>query len=167
MDSQELEPEDLKHIFDKTDIVRKPLTGIIQDHHHLPYTLIGPNTQDQKGSIRLQGAIHVSPRMVLSIDSLPMKFQEIFAEEEPFMDQSLVHRTFSFNTTHVKNMNIRNDSLEVDMLGTPAKELMSHTLEEFAQKETINRGLIWSPNPRFYPVSLEKFIFSILDEEMR
>ena len=34
--------EFLRHVFDETRVVRKPLTGIIAGYHVLPYILVGP-----------------------------------------------------------------------------------------------------------------------------
>ena len=40
-------------------------------------------------------------------------------------------------------------------------------LEELAQREVINTGVIVSPDVRFYPVSIDRFIREILDQEFR
>jgi len=40
-------------------------------------------------------------------------------------------------------------------------------LEELTQREVINTGVILSPDIRFYPVSVDRFIREILDQEFR
>ena len=40
-------------------------------------------------------------------------------------------------------------------------------LDELAQREIIDTGVIVSPDARFYPVSLDRFIREILDQEFR
>ena len=40
--------EFLRHVFDETRVVRKPMTGIITGYHVLPYILVGPE-HDQPG----------------------------------------------------------------------------------------------------------------------
>jgi hypothetical protein len=44
---------------------------------------------------------------------------------------------------------------------------IERALDELAQREVINTGVILSPNVRFYPVSLDRFITEILDQEFR
>ena len=36
------DPEFLKHLFETTEILRKPVAGIIAGYHVLPYILVGP-----------------------------------------------------------------------------------------------------------------------------
>ena len=43
----------------------------------------------------------------------------------------------------------------------------SVSLDELAQREVINTGVILAPNARFYPVSLDRFITEVLDQEFR
>ena len=40
--SERHDPEYLKHLFDATEILRKPVSGIIAGYHVLPYILVGP-----------------------------------------------------------------------------------------------------------------------------
>jgi hypothetical protein len=40
-------------------------------------------------------------------------------------------------------------------------------MDELAMREIINTGVIMAPNVRFYPVSLDRFITEILDQEFR
>jgi hypothetical protein len=40
-------------------------------------------------------------------------------------------------------------------------------LEELSQREVINTGVIATPDVRFYPVSIDRFIREILDQEFR
>jgi hypothetical protein len=44
---------------------------------------------------------------------------------------------------------------------------VERALDELAQREIINTGVILAPNVRFYPVSLDRFITEILDQEFR
>ena len=39
------DPEFLKHLFERTEILRKPITGIIAGYHVLPYILVGPQEE--------------------------------------------------------------------------------------------------------------------------
>ncbi len=57
--------------------------------------------------------------------------------------------------------------LTVEALPERGEELLEKILNELSRGEIINRGVIWCPEPRFYPVSLERFIVSVLDREFK
>jgi hypothetical protein len=162
----------LKHIYKTTDVRRIPMTGIVAGYHTLPFTLVGPNDESDDGkanpgSLKLTGKIRVSPKLLLSISPNDERFADMFPEAEPFMDQSLVARMFSFSTAYKKNYRIRNENLMVEAFPDPDKELLEKVMNEMSRAEIINMGVIWCPSPRFYPISLERFIASVLDREFR
>ncbi|MDB5107028.1 MAG: hypothetical protein JWP91_4717 [Fibrobacteres bacterium] len=162
----------MKQIYRKTDVRRLPMTGIVAGYHTLPFTLIGPNDETDEGkanpgSLKLTGKIMVSPKLVLSLSPGDEGFAEMFPEAEPFMDKSLVARMFSFSTAYKKNYRIRNENLTVEAFADPDLELLDKVLNEMGRAEIINMGVIWCPQPRFYPISLERFIASVLDREFR
>jgi len=45
------------------------------------------------------------------------------------------------------------------------EEAQARVLDELERKEDIETGVIASPDVRYFPVSIEKFIFSILKDE--
>ena len=157
--------EFIKSVFKSTEISRKPITGIVQGYHILPYILVGPNKSENRGSIKLKGEITVSPKLVFSPHPNSEKFKEIFEEPEPFMDKSIVSRTFSFKVAFHENKNIKSANLVIETLDAPDYEVLNNVLEELEKQEKINTGVIWCPHPKFYPISLERFIYSILDKE--
>ncbi|MDQ3001058.1 MAG: hypothetical protein M3Y08_07330 [Fibrobacterota bacterium] len=162
----------LKHIYKTTDVRRLPITGIVAGYHVLPFTLVGPNDEADEGksnpgSLKLTGKIMVSPKLVLSLSSGDERFADIFPEAEPFMDKSIVARMFSFSTAYKKNYRIRNEHLAVEDYPDADKDLLNTVLNELSRAEIINMGVIWCPSPRFYPISLERFIASVLDREFR
>src|SRR5207247_607389 len=53
--------EFLRHVFDETRVVRKPLTGIIAGYHVLPYILVGPEHEPPSRSVAVRGRITASP----------------------------------------------------------------------------------------------------------
>ena len=171
-DLHNVDPERLRSIYQRTDIKRSPMTGIVSGYHTLPFTLIGPNDEtdmsDQNmGSIKLTGKISVSPKLVIPVTPQDERFADIFPEIEPFMDPGLVSRVFSFSLGYRKNMRIRNENLAVEAFPNPDGELMDKVLDELSRGEIHNMGVIWCPAPRFYPVSLERFIISVLDREFK
>ena len=38
-------------------------------------------------------------------------------------------------------------------------------MDELARREIIDTGIILAPDAKFYPVSLERYIYEILDQE--
>lgn len=176
------DPERLKHIYAMTTVKRVPITGIVAGYHTLPFTLVGPNdgssgggdgdASDAQGSLKLTGKISVSPKLVVSISPDDERFSEIFPESEPFMDRSIVSRVFAFagpnfSPAFRRNHRIRNEHLTVEELPEPDQEVLQRVLNDLSRAEIINMGVIWCPQPRFYPISLERFIVSVLDREFR
>ena len=167
------DPKRLKEIYEKTEICRSPITGIVAGYHDLPFTLVGPNDEEQEGddpaagSLKLSGKISVSPKMVIPIHGGDERFSEIFPESEPFMDRSLISRVFSFSAAYRRHHRIRNEFLQVEALAEEPRHLLSQVMNEMAKAEIINMGVIWCPSPRHYPVSLERFIVSVLDREFK
>lgn len=163
----------LKHIYKSTDIRRLPMTGIVAGYHALPFTLIGPNDEGDDssdkspGSLKLTGKIMVGPKLILSLAPGDERFADMFPEAEPFMDRSIVSRLFTFSTAYRKNYRIRNEHLSVEEFPDGDKELTEKVLNELSRAEIIDMGVIWCPQPRFYPISLERFIASVLDREFR
>src|SRR5260370_7766469 len=60
------DPELLRHVFERTEVLRKPLTGIIAGYHLLPYILVGPEHEHPSRSVEVRGRIPVSPRLVIT-----------------------------------------------------------------------------------------------------
>jgi hypothetical protein len=172
IDFHNTDPEQLRSIYQRTDIKRSPITGIVSGYHTLPFTLIGPNdesgTEEQAaGSLKLTGKISVSPKLVIPVNPNDERFADIFPEIEPFMDPGLMSRVFSFSLGYRRNLRIRNEHLSVEAFPNPDGELLDKVLDELNRGEIVNMGVIWCPAPHFYPVSLERFIVSVLDREFR
>jgi hypothetical protein len=170
------DPARLKRIYAMTAVKRVPITGIVSGYHTLPFTLIGPDdTLDEPpenpGSVKLTGRISVSPKLVVSLSPDDERFADVFPEAEPFMDRSITGRIFAFGAPSLagafrRNHRIRNEHLTVEAFPEGDQELLERVLNELSRAEVINMGVIWCPQPRFYPVSLERFIVSVLDREL-
>jgi hypothetical protein len=175
-------PERLRRVFERTEIRRSPLTGIVQGYHTLPFSLVGPDDAEAshsdgelpegdastlRGSVLLTGKISVSPKLIMPITPNPEQFGDVFPEEEPFMDPGLVGRIFSFALGKGRNLRIRNEHLHIESFADSDTLVLERVLDDLDRSETIDRAVIWCPEPRFYPVSLEKFILSVLEREFR
>src|SRR5262249_14266231 len=95
MDGAWQDEEFLRHVFDETRVVRKPITGIISGYHVLPYILVGPEHDHPSRSVEVRGRIRVSPRLVLAPGRDGPTYGELFGDRE-LMDHRLVARMFSF-----------------------------------------------------------------------
>jgi len=156
--------EFLRHVFDETRVVRKPMTGIITGYHVLPYILVGPEHDQPGHSVEVRGRIKVSPRLVIAAGGSGPTYGELFRESE-LMDQRLVARVFSFR--YASRVALENEDLKIRRQTRDAQGHLERVLEELTQREVINTGVIVSPDVRFYPVSIDRFIREILDQEFR
>ena len=59
------------------------------------------------------------------------------------------------------------EDLRIQRQQRNAQAQLDVVLDELARQEVINTGVIRSPDVRFYPVSLDRFIREILDQEFR
>jgi hypothetical protein len=158
------DPELLRHVFDDTRVVRRPLTGIISGYHVLPYILVGPEHDRASRSVEVRGRIRVSPRLVIAPGREGPTYGEIFAERE-VMHEALVARVFSFR--YAPRVQLESEDLQIRRQERPAEGQLERVLEELTQREVINTGVILSPDVRFYPVSIDRFIREILDQEFK
>lgn len=162
------DPEQLRELFEKTEISKTPLSGIVKGYHRLPYILVGPNEWEERGSVELRGEIRVSPRLLFSMNPQTDNYEQIFSEHEPIMDQRIMARHFTFNYARPqrnKPLKIEGDTFSFVPHEDTDDKVLSRILDSLMQQENIHTGVIWCPNPKFYPISLERFIFSILDKE--
>jgi hypothetical protein len=160
------DPEFLKHLFDTTEIVRKPLSGIIAGYHVLPYILVGPQEERPSASVEVRGKIRVSPRLVLAPGRAGQTYGDLFKDDE-LMDRALIARVFSFLYSSKHQVTLESEDLRISRSDRNPQAQVERALDELAQREVINTGVILSPNVRFYPVSLDRFITEILDQEFR
>lgn len=152
----------LQTVFDETRVLRKPLRGIISGYHVLPYVLVGPSAYDQAAkAVEVRGRIRVSPRLV--IGGRGPTYGELFGEHD-LMDGRIVARMFSFRYT--SRVNLESEDLKIRRFEREAPAQLDRVLEELAQREIIDTAVISSPDARFYPVSLDRFIREILDQEL-
>ena len=89
------EPEYLRRVFENTQVLRKPVTGIVTGYHVLPYILVGPDEEQHQRSIEIRGRVRVSPRLIISPRQVGQTYGELFDDPE-LMDKALVGRVFSF-----------------------------------------------------------------------
>jgi hypothetical protein len=158
------EPEYLKRVYEDTLVLRKPITGIVSGYHILPYILVGPDEERTQRSVEIRGSIRVSPRLVISPRHTGQTYGELF-DDPALMDRRLVARAFSFLYAARHNVQLESDDLRITKLERDPRAQIERTLDELMRGEVLDTGVILSPDVKYYPVSIERFIAEILDRE--
>lgn len=160
-----LSGEELQNLFDRTVVVRRPTYGIISGYHELPYICLGVSAQEGFATTRVRGRIHVSPRFVIRPAQFLPQYQEIFGEEN--VDDGLQGRVFGFLGFRRHPVECKSEYLEVQHLREPVEHALSSSMDELDRMEDIRTGVIITPDSRYYPVSVERFISTIVEDEFR
>lgn len=156
------DPELLRSVFADTRVVRRPLIGIIAGYHVLPYVLVGPEPDGPARTVEIRGRIRVSPRLVITPGREGPTYGELFGERE-LMDRRIVARVFSFR--YAARMQLESEDLTIRRHAQDPERHVDRVMEDLARREVIDTAVIASPDARFYPVSLDRFIREILDQE--
>ena len=164
MDEGWQDEELLRHVFEETRVVRKPMTGIITGYHVLPYILVGGERERPGHAVEVRGRIKVSPRLVITPGRDGPTYGELFGDRE-LMDQRLIARVFSFR--YAPRVALESEDLNIRRHDRDPQGQVERVLDELMQREIVNTGVIVSPDVRFYPVSIDRFIREILDQEFR
>jgi hypothetical protein len=159
-DDQEL----LRRVFEDTRVLRKPLTGIISGYHVLPYILVAPERDRPRRAVEVRGRIRVSPRLVITAGDQTPTYGDTFADRE-LMDTAIVARVFSFR--YASRVSLESEDLQIRRHELDSHVQLERVLDDLARREVIDTGVISSPDAGLYPVSLDRFIREILDQEFR
>jgi hypothetical protein len=157
--------EGLREIFFKTNIVRKPISGIVSGYHELPYILVAPDDDNVTATIEINGKINVSPKFIFAPTMLSESFGDVFDPET--FDKELQGRLFSFAYGNKKNFKVENEYFHIKNYEEKPEEHINRLNDQLGMQENIKTGLISGPKFKFYPVSLDRFINEILDREFR
>lgn len=157
-----LNPNRMREIFAMTRIVRKPTYGIVSGYHELPYVCLGESAGEERRTMRVQGRVHVSPRFIIRPEHLSPKYRDLFGED---VDDELAGRVFGFLGFRGKPVECASEHLEVRHLDMTVEEALEATLEERERMEDITLGVIVTPDARYFPISVERFISSVVDDE--
>lgn len=156
--------ETLKEIFHKTDILRKPISGIISGYHQISYILIAPDNQNSSQTVEINGKINVSPKFIISASALRETFGDVFDPDT--FDNTIEGRVFSFGLTkHRNNIKLESEYFNLTNHDDQPKEHLDRINDQLMRKEDTRTGLIFCPDIRYYPVSIDRFVSEILDRE--
>ena len=160
-----LNPYEMRELFDKTVVVRKPRFGIVSGYHELPYVCLGESIESGYTTMRVKGRVQVSPRFVIRPPQFEPSYEEIFGEEN--VDNALVGRMFGVLGFRGRPVECKSEYLELKHLNSPVERVLSETLDHLERHEDITTGVIIAPDARYYLVSIERFISSVLEDEFQ
>jgi len=158
-----LSRDEIRDIFQRTVIVRRPTYGIVRGYHELPYICLGQSNQPGARTTSVRGKIRVSPQFVIKPSHYHPDYGKIFGEDN--VDAALSGRMFGFLGFPDKPVECSSEYLNIEYLDASVDKVLSDSIDELERKEDITTGVIITPSSRYYPVSVERFITTILDDE--
>lgn len=158
-----LSAHEMRQLYRATVIVRKPTYGIIKGYHELPYICLGPAIDEGHVTTKVVGRVQVSPRFVIRPSHLSPSYEEIFGAEH--VDAEISGRLFGFMGFPDRPMECKSELLEIQPCDKPVDEVLATCLEDLERREDITTGIIVSPNNQYFPISVERFIGSVLADE--
>lgn len=153
----------IREIYTQTQILRKPISGIVSGYHELPYVLISPDDENPEHAVEITGKINVSPRFIITPQMLGESFGEVF-DPETFSNE-LQGRLFSFAYGRKKNVKIESQSFSLSTHEENAHDRASRVLDRLMATEDVRTGLVYGPAFKYYPVSIDRYISEILERE--
>jgi hypothetical protein len=157
--------EEMQEVYQKTDILRKPISGIVSGYHDLPYILVAPDDENASHTIEINGKINVSPKFIISPGMLGDSFGDVFDPET--FDKQIEGRLFSFGYAGQKNLKIKNEHFQINHFDESAQDHCNRVLDQLLLEENTRTALIFSPRFKFYPVSIDRFITEMIEREFR
>jgi len=157
--------ETLREVYSKTEILRKPISGIVSGYHELPYILIAPRGENPATTIEVNGKINVSPKFIISPYALQATFGDIFDPET--FNQDLQGRVFSFAYSGRRQVSIENEYFRTENFEEPPADHLHRVNDALMAQENTRTGLIFGPDFRYYPVSVDRYISEIIEREFR
>ncbi|MCU0609805.1 MAG: hypothetical protein MUF22_08580 [Chitinispirillaceae bacterium] len=158
--------EAMREAYAMTEILRKPVSGIVSGYHNLSYILIAPGDENSMHTVEITGQISVSPKFIISAESLQETFGDIF--DPSTFDREIRGRMFSFACRRDgKPVKIHSERFSLDRLEVGPQDHLNRKNDELMRQEDTRTGLIFSPNFQYYPVSIDRFISEIVDREFR
>ncbi len=158
-----LSPREMKEIYRRTVVIKRPTYGIVPGYHELPYICVGVSHDTADMSLCIEGKIHVSPRFIITPSHYLPKYEDVFGSEN--VDEALQGRIFGFLAFKDKPMQCSSEYLRVTSVAKSVDDLVASIQDDLARKEDIRTALIYTPDTRYYPISLERFIASVLEDE--
>ncbi len=164
MFDDEFQRDEHQKISKEIEILRRPFVGIVSGYHELGYRVLGPELDEKEGSVEIEGRLMVSPKLVWTPSDMQKTFGEIFEDEE-LMDANLVGRVFAFPKVVSGNYDVTSEHLKIKRHEWGPDTLIEKVIEEMTRCEITDTAVVKTPDVRFYPVAVQRFIHDILKEE--
>ncbi len=164
MFSHQRDSEYLRRVFEDTQVLRKPISGIVTGYHVLPYVLVAPDEEQAQHAVEIRGRIRVSPRVILTPRHLGQTYEQLF-DDPQLMDRMLIGRVFSFLYANRQDVQLESEELRINRVDRDPRAQIERALDELMRREILDTGVILAPDVKFYPVSVERFIAEILEQE--
>ncbi|MBX3179109.1 MAG: hypothetical protein KF886_17275 [Candidatus Hydrogenedentes bacterium] len=158
-----LNPEEIRSIFRRTVIVRKPTYGIVRGDHELPYICLGPSFESGYEATTVSGKVQVSRRFVIRPSHYAPSYEEVFGSDN--VDLEISGRVFGFLGFPERPVDCKSEYLTIEHRNESVDSLLSRCLDDLERREDITTGVLISPDNRYFPISVERFISSVLDDE--
>ncbi len=158
-----LDPDEMRRIFRGTVIVRKPTYGIVRGYHELPYVCLGPSFESGFDTATVRGKVQVSQQLVIRPSHYGPRYEDVFGNEN--VDVEISGRLFGFMGFPKRPLECKSEYLEIEHGHDSIDALLSRCLDDLERREDITTGVLISPDNRYFPVSVERFIASVLDDE--
>ena len=158
-----LDAREMRQIFRSTVVVRKPTYGIVRGYHELPYVCLGPALDSGHATSKVIGKVRVSPQFVIRPQHLYPSYDEIFGPD--FVDKEISGRMFGFMGFPDKPMECKSEFLEIQPCDDTVDAALNQCLDDLDRREDITTGVIISPNNQYFPIAVERFIHTVLDDE--
>lgn len=154
---------EIREVYHQTRVVRRPTYGIVRGYHELPYVCLGESDAPGHETTEIRGKVMVSPRFIVRPTHCEPSYEEVFGEGN--VDTALAGRVFGFLGFRGRPVECSSDHLEVKHRAGSVDRVLSETLDALERHEDITTGVIITPDSRYYPVSVERFITSVLNDE--
>lgn len=158
-----LSPEEMGELFSQTRIVKRPTYGIIKGYHELPYICLGDSDGLGFKTVEVRGKVHVSPRFIIRPSQYEPSYAEMFGEDN--VDTALAGRVFGFMGFRGSPVECKSEYLKIRHVDSNIDRVLSEVLDELERHEDITTGVFITPDARYYPVSVERFLSSIVEDE--
>lgn len=159
----DLNQHEIKALFDRTVVVRQPRYGIVSGYHELPYVCLGEAIESGHQTTEVRGKVQVSPRFVLRPPHLEPSYEEIFGAEHTA--RPIAGRMFGFMGFRGRPVECKSEFLEVSHSAASIDRALSEVLDRLERMEDITTSVLISPNPAYFPVSIERLIAAVLEDE--
>jgi hypothetical protein len=159
----DLNQHEMKALFDRTVVVRQPRYGIVSGYHELPYVCLGEAIESGHQTTEVRGKVQVSPRFLIRPEHLEPSYEEIFGSEHT--SRAIAGRMFGFLGFRDRPVECTSEFLKVAYRDVPIDQILAETLDELERMEDITTSVLISPNPEYFPVSIERLISAVLEDE--